>query len=127
MRLFVLERHPEVSEVPAVTDFLYADNSSMGEAPRCPVCEKYVGMLPLLPPIRVELETWEADFGDFAFGTGDELLISEAFRNLYHASGLKGPIYLGPAEVVKVKSHQKAERSNTALSLLPYRSQQSRR
>ncbi|HKQ39494.1 MAG TPA: hypothetical protein VJ063_15560, partial [Verrucomicrobiae bacterium] len=58
MRFFVLEERPEVGEVPAVTDFLYADNSPMGEAPRCPVCGEYVGMLPLLPPIRVELETW---------------------------------------------------------------------
>jgi hypothetical protein len=53
MRFYVLERHPDVDEVPAVTDFLYADGSPVGEAPRCPTCGAYIGMLPLLPPFAV--------------------------------------------------------------------------
>lgn len=107
MKFFVLQHHPEVSEVPAVTDFLYADGSPMGEAPRCPACGEYIGMLPLLPPIRVELETWGAEFGDSAFGVGDEFLVSDRFWNLYQASGLTGLIFVAPVEVLKVKSHRK--------------------
>lgn len=115
MRFFVLERHPDPGEVTAVTEFLYADNSPMGEAPRCPVCREYIGMLPLLPPIRVELETWESDLGDFAFGTGDELLVSDRFWKLYQGSGLTGLSYVGTAEVIKVKSHRKLRQA-----MLPY-------
>jgi hypothetical protein len=78
MSFFILQAHPYVHNVAAATDFLPLEESR-GEAPRCVACRKYVGMLPLKPPIRVELETWTDQFGDLAFGPADELLVGDRF------------------------------------------------
>lgn len=106
MKFFVLQ-NPKASDGAAVTDFLPADGSKTGEAPRCSQCGKYVGMLPLLPPVSVELETWGTDLGDIAFGPSDELLVSERCWKLYQDSSLTGLIDLGAVEVAKLKSHRK--------------------
>lgn len=106
MNFFVLQ-NPKAGVGAAVTDFVPVDGSQTGEAPRCPSCGKYLGMLPLMPPVRVELETWGTDFGDIAFGPGEEVLVSDRFRTLYHLSGLTGLMHVGLAEVASVKSHRK--------------------
>jgi hypothetical protein len=64
-------------------------------------------MLPLLPPIRVELETWGNEFGDFAFGPGDELLVSDRVLKLYEKARLTGLIDVCRVELAKVKSFSK--------------------
>jgi hypothetical protein len=110
MKFFVLQ-NPKTDEGSAVTDFVPVDGSRLGEAPRCPICGQFVGMLPLLPPVRIELEAWGADFGDIAFGPADEILVTERFWELYQASGLTGLLDVGPAEVVKAKFHGKARQS----------------
>lgn len=106
MRFFVLQ-NPKHGEGTAITDFVPVDGSLTGEAPRCPACGKYIGMMPLLPPVRVELETWETAFGDIAFGPSEELLVTDRFWKLYRASGLTGFVDVGPVEVAKAKSHCK--------------------
>jgi len=105
MSFFVLQ-NPKADAGAAVTDFVPVDGSQTGEAPRCPSCGKYLGMLPLIPPVRVELETWGADFGDIAFGPGEEVLVSDRFWKLYQPSGLTGLMHVGLAEVASVKSHR---------------------
>jgi hypothetical protein len=106
MRFFVL-RNPNNLKEPTVTDFLPADDSPKGEAPRCPVCGRFIGLLPLLPPIRGELEAWGTEFGDIILGLGQDLLMSERVSKLYDASGLSGLTYVGPVEVTEVKSHKR--------------------
>jgi hypothetical protein len=109
MKFFVLQ-NPELQEGvsrAAVTDFLPEGNAPKGEAPRCPVCGGFVGGLPLLPPVRVALETWGAEFGDIAHGVGYELLVSERFLRGYRVSGLTGLEEVGPVEVLKLKRHRK--------------------
>lgn len=105
--MFFVLQNPRAGGGAAVTDFVPADGSRTGEAPRCPVCGKYLGMSPLLPPVCVELEAWGADFGDIAFGPSDELLLSDRFWGLYQASGLVGLFDVGSVKVTSVKSHQK--------------------
>lgn len=105
MRFYVLV-NPDPDQGRAVTDFLYVEPVRQGEAPKCPVCGNYVGMIPTLPPIRVELETWGDIFGDLAFGPGVEILVSGRFLALFKSSGLSGLIQIGPAEVVKLTSHR---------------------
>jgi hypothetical protein len=107
MRFFVLKIHPPIHEVVGATDFLLAGGSTRGQAPRCPSCGKHIGMLPLVPPIRVELETWTNDFGDLAFGPGDELLLAERFWQIYQESGLKGFVFVASVEIIKLKLHGK--------------------
>jgi hypothetical protein len=59
-------------------------------------------MLPLLPPIRVEITRWGERFGDVVFGTGDDPLVSEALRDAFTAAGLIGLSEFIPVEVTKV-------------------------
>lgn len=106
MKFFVLD-NPKAGEGAAVTDFVPVDGSRTGEAPRCTVCRVYIGMRPLLPPIHVELDTWGSEFGDIAFGPGNELLISERCVKIFRASNLSGLIDVGPVEIKKVKLHKK--------------------
>jgi hypothetical protein len=106
MKFFVLQ-NPKTDQRIPVTDFVPVDGSRTGEASRCPVCGNFVGMLPLLPPVRVEIETWGTNFGDIAFGPSEELLLSERFWTLYQHSGLTGLTDVGSVEVAKLKSHQK--------------------
>ena len=90
-----------------VTDFVQVDGSECGEAPRCSICGYYTGLMPLLPPIRVELETWGKSYGDIAWGPCNELLFSDRFMEMYQKHSLVGLINIAPAEIVKVKSRRK--------------------
>jgi len=106
MNFFVL-KNPKAGNWIAVTDFLPIDGSYTGDAPKCAKCGRFLGMLPLLPPVRVELETWGTACGDIAFGPGDEILISIRVYECFRASRLTGIIDIGPVEIVKVNSHRK--------------------
>jgi len=106
MKFFVLD-NPTHAETSALTDFRYTDDAREGDAPRCPLCGKFIGLIPTLPPVRVELETWDKIIGDIAFGPGDQMLFSERVVELFSRLNLSGLTEVLPAEVVKVKSHKK--------------------
>lgn len=108
MKFFVLRRSKVVG-ASFVTDFVPTDGSRTGEAPRCARCGRFVGMLPLLPPVRVEVEVWGNRFGDIAFGPGDELLVTDRFWHLFRTSGLTGLVDAGLAETVRVNAHRKLQ------------------
>ena len=101
MNFFVLA-HPKEPVDDALTDFLPVLGSKRGDAPRCPKCGNAIGMMPELPPIRVELETWGKRYGDLAFGVGNELLVDERFKDAFLSSGLTGFSGFTPAQVTKV-------------------------
>jgi len=107
MKLYVLQ-NPKVDCGDAVTDYLPVDGSRTGDAPRCAVCGKALGMLPLLPPVRVELEGWGQRWGDVAFGPGDQILVSEKLKRLVLEAGLVGFARFDPVEIVKTKRHKSA-------------------
>jgi hypothetical protein len=102
MKFFVLGS-PKAGRGEAVTDFVPVDGASSGEAPRCTVCGKYVGMRPLLPPVRVELEGWGEFWGDVAFGPADQVLVSDRLKNAVADAGLNGFAHIDPLVVAKVK------------------------
>jgi hypothetical protein len=102
MKLYVLQ-NPKVGRTDAVTDFMPVEGSRMGDAPQCGVCGKYLGLRPLLPPIRVELEAWGSRWGDVAFGTGDEILISHKLSTLFAESALVGFERIDPVEVMNFR------------------------
>jgi hypothetical protein len=107
MKFFILH-NPKAGRGDAVTDYVPVDGSRSGDAPRCPVCGKFLGMLPLLPPVRVELEAWGSRWGDVVFGPSDQILISAKLKTLFVESGLVGFIRFDPVEVVKAKRHESA-------------------
>jgi hypothetical protein len=101
VQFYILE-HPSDGHDDALTDFLSAPGTKRGDAPRCPKCGGFVGLLQTLPPIRVELETWGRRFGDLVFGGGNDVLVCERFKDAFLRSGLTGFFGFAPIEVVKV-------------------------
>jgi hypothetical protein len=91
MRFYTIQTKPKGSRHAERfrTDFTYDDSVPKGDAPKCPICERFVGMLEALPPYRVHMETWGEGFGDLAFWMTD-FLVSEAFRTAFLEADLKG-------------------------------------
>lgn len=102
MRFFVLAR-PEVEQASAEADVFTSSLTAVGDAPRCPVCGRLIGMLRLVPPVRVELRAWGRELGDILFMTGDERLVSERPLGQFRAGGLTGLEDLRPVEIVKLR------------------------
>lgn len=107
MRFYVLTKPGHRHGGGEPTEFLSAEPKILGEPTRCPKCGTTLGMLPRLPPVRVELDRWGRQFDDIVFGTGMELLVSDRFWVLYRDAGLTGLIDVGPAEVVSVQSRDR--------------------
>lgn len=78
-----------------------------GRAPKCPACGEFIGPLPWRPPYRVEIETWTGQFGDLAFGAGNNALVSERFEAIYDEHGLTGLEGFNRVRVMKVVRHKK--------------------
>jgi hypothetical protein len=91
----------------AVTDFLPIEGSKRGVAPRCDLCGRFFRVMPLLPPVRIELTAWGTRWGDIAFGPGDQLLVSEKFRRLFAAANLSGIESFAPVEIVAARTRSK--------------------
>ncbi len=69
----------------------------------CPVCGRAVGMLKWLPPHRVKLSSAKPEkWGDFVWGAGFTLIVSDRFKSIYEREGLKGIKFFSPVEVVRV-------------------------
>jgi hypothetical protein len=90
------------------TSALLEAGFNVGDAPKCPKCGRFIGMLIWLPPFRVELETWGNEFGDIIDAGGNDLLVSHRFKRHYEAHHLKGLIGFEPVEIIKVKRHRKS-------------------
>jgi hypothetical protein len=103
-----LDVHPDGN---AETCFTKEDDYRYGDAVRCHACGAFVSMLTWLPPFRVELELYGKQFGDFAFGPGEDFLVSQAFREVYYQYGLTGLTGFDPVEAIKItaKSRRKIE------------------
>ncbi len=89
------------------TKWAYADQvdpvlrSEEGE--RCPVCGGFVTPLKWLPPRRVKLSSAKPEkWGDFVWGAGFLLLVSDRFKAVYEKEGLTGITAFLPVEVVRV-------------------------
>ena len=104
-RVFVLSKGEIGSRYDAEVEMVEPEN--LGEAPRCPRCGDFIGMLPWLSPYRVELELHGQEFGDFIKVPGYELLISEQFAEAFRAEGLTGLEGFHPVEVLRVRRRGK--------------------
>ncbi len=101
MKFYVLSS-PRDTDGAAVTDFSKSGSVNRGEAPTCPICGGFTGMLPWLPPYRAELEVWGKDFGDIAFGPGNELLVAQRVADAFKSEGLVGFSGFDEVDIVKV-------------------------
>ena len=90
------------------TSALKEEGFKVGEAPKCPKCGRFIGMLTWLPPFRVEIETWGKEFGDLVKVGANDLLVSHGFKQLYEKHQLTGLLGFEQVEIVRVKRHRKS-------------------
>ncbi|WP_155893619.1 imm11 family protein [Cystobacter fuscus] len=107
-RFFVLEEGGVGSRYDADVD--KAEPVNRADAPRCPRCGGFVGLLKWLPPYRVNLELHGEDLGDFIETSAYALLISERFAEAFRAEGLTGLEGFHPVEVLRVRYMRKRPR-----------------
>ncbi len=104
MRFFLL-KSPKADSLEGrlggITATISDTDVNCGPAPTCPTCRRFLGMLTWLPPYRVELEPWGRCWGDLT-RLGDDLVVSDRFRNVVVEGSLKGIETFDPVEVVKV-------------------------
>lgn len=83
---------------------LYTENwTGLGEAPRCPQCGEFTGMLPLLPPIRGVLEA-EKCFCDLTKVIGGaDILLSARCWQVFEREGIRGLINPTPVEILNAR------------------------
>lgn len=105
-KFFVLNPPNVAQHDDAEMDAMQTTTARHGEAPHCPVCGQCIGLLTLLPPIRIELELYGRYFGDVAF-VGHQILISAHFYDVYAASKLTGLSDFSSVEITKVRSRKR--------------------
>ncbi len=106
MTFYVLA-HREAPVGEATTDFLWVEPIRSNNAPQCRLCGRFIGMKPHLPSVRVNIESWGSRYGDLAFGPSDQILVSERFKEEYHAHGLTGLSDFELVEVARVLNRKK--------------------
>lgn len=106
MMYFVL-RNPNVEEYWSVTDYVTIEESVLGEAPTCPVCGNFIGMLPILPPIVVEIKSQGYQWSHISFGSGNELLFSDQLKREILSRNLIGIERIEPVSISKSKGRSR--------------------
>lgn len=125
MQFFVLEN---IVGSEAETNYDPTDERILGEAPRCPRCDKYIGLKEWLPPYRATLDVYGSRIGDIAFATGYNFLISETFLEAWRSHNLRGIDQAQPVEILGVQPkrfetgiqkyfHIASQQSQTAIDL----------
>jgi hypothetical protein len=107
-RFFVLD---EEYHGPYETRFSRADEATFGDAPRCPKCGKFIGLLEWLPPYRGEITVYgPTGAGDFMLGPGYDLVASQRFAEAFQKEGLTGLVGFHQIEIANVirRSRRKA-------------------
>jgi hypothetical protein len=112
MSIFYVLRNPKSNETEYVTDFLIPEPYFFGDPIFCSSCDKPITSKEWLSPFKAEIELWGKGFGDIAFGSGENLLVSEDFKSAFLKSGLKGIYEFAPVEIVKI-SHRKKKNPPT--------------
>lgn len=104
MTFLVLQNGGLDEEIDAV-EFIPLPGFNVGPADQCPTCGRFLGLMPLLSPIRLELCVWGNRWADIALGNGNDLLISTRFRKAFDEASLIGLSNFRSAEVV-VRAHK---------------------
>ncbi len=99
MQFYKLNFWP-VDRRPGFTRFRNDPENAVAASPVCPTCNGFIGSLQIVPPIHVSLETYSGQFGDVAFGSVDQILVSERFKQAYKARDMRGLESFNPVEVL---------------------------
>lgn len=73
-----------------------------GEANRCHLCNKFISMKEWLPPHKVQFSTNDiSKWGDFVWGAGFTLLVSDYFKEIFQDNILKSHLrFSSPIEII---------------------------
>ena len=85
------------------TEYLKADGSAFGDAPRCEVCGQFVNGRRWLSPFRVELTLHGSSWGDFAFFGDGDFVVSERAARLFREAGLTGLQGFETVEIAQIR------------------------
>lgn len=77
--------------------------ANVGDAPRCPECNEYIGSLPWLPPYNAEIIVYGRKLGDVIECGGDDLLVSGRFRDAWMATELHGIDIFSSVERLRIR------------------------
>lgn len=89
-------------------DAYTADGAHIGEPPRCEACGDPIGMREWLPPLQLELRVCRRGYCDLLFPTGNDIVVSARFKEIYEREGLMGLSGFDPVEIVKIKPRRRA-------------------
>lgn len=81
------------------TTFSPEDPVHLGQAPRCPECGLFVGMMPWHAPRTASLKQERSEWADLVFRGPSSILVSDRFVHAYGEAGLVG---LAPFEQIQV-------------------------
>ena len=76
---------------------------NQGDAPRCPTCGQYIGMLPWLPPYHAEILVYGSKLGDVVNCGGESRLVSNRFRQAWQDEGLRGIEEFSPLARLRIR------------------------
>lgn len=102
--IFVLSK-PRCGTDESETDFFHVSDND-GDAPSCPQCGRYIGMIEWLPPYSGELELWGSQFADVVKVPGG-LVVSERFKNAFKEHNLSGLNGFHPVHIVRAVCRRK--------------------
>lgn len=84
-----------------------AQGTKMGPGARCPLCQRFIGMLTWMPPYHVEVEMWGQSSADVIIAGASTLLVSSRFKQMYFQNRLMGLEKFDAVEVVATKRHRR--------------------
>lgn len=105
MKQFFVLRRPRRGTDDSEMDF-YDIDDNVGDAPTCPECGRFIGMLEWLPPYTGELELWGRQFADVVIVPGG-LIVSQRFKDTYEDHNLSGLKNFCPVRIVRAVFRKK--------------------
>ncbi len=88
--MFCVLTQPRAGTSESEADYFEDDHAQAAAAPCCPVCGAILGMLPSTPPHVGLIELHGTQYPDILPGPGDELVVSEKFRELWLRNSFRG-------------------------------------
>ena len=91
-------------------------NAEFSDPQACPKCGAYVSGGYWLPPLDIYLSSAKEDrWGDFIWGAGFTMVVSERFKRLYETEGLSGVTEFREVNIVKVGKRKTGDFTGLAL------------
>jgi hypothetical protein len=111
MKFYYLETLPKDPYRSSAVEVYDLEHKNKGPAPKCGVCGAYIGPYQYLPPflVELELEAGVTQYGDLIDYSGDALLVSDKFKNLWEREDLIGLSGFHEIKIKRIKGIRRAK------------------